>query len=198
MDRITDAHLIEDAKHNPENFGLLYEKYAERVFNYFYFHVNYRRDIAEDLRQEAFLKAFTKISSFELRDSTQTYLSYLLSIAHNLLVNYYRDQRITISLEDVPIGAVPFSSPLESVGDSFAIKKAIDQLPFTEKEIFLLRYDIQLSIAEIALAIQKTENAVKLMLCRTRKRLSTNPLLKELMHFGDGSTLFTPLCSAPA
>lgn len=198
MDRTTDALLIEQAKHNPENFGLLYEKYAERVFNYFYFHVNYRRDIAEDLRQETFLKAFTKIGVFELRDSTQTYVSYLLSIAHNLLVNYYRDQRFTISLDDIPAQAAPVSNPLESVGDSYAIKKAIDQLPFTEREIFHLRYDIQLSIAEIAHAIQKTENAVKLILSRTRKRLSTNPLLEELMHFGDGSQLFTPLCSTAA
>lgn len=198
MSHSSDALLIGQAKHNPENFGLLYEKYAERVFNYFYFHVNCRRDIAEDLRQETFLKAFTKIAFFELRDPAQTYLSYLLSIAHNLLVNYYRNQRFTISLDDMPAEAVPYSNPLESVGDSYAIKKAIDQLPFTEKEIFLLRYDIQLSIAEIAHAIQKTENAVKLMLSRTRKRLSANPLLEELMHFGDGSRLFTPFCSAAA
>lgn len=198
MDRTSDALLIGQAKHNPENFGLLYEKYAERVFNYFYFHVNCRRDIAEDLRQETFLKAFTKIASFELHDSAQTYLSYLLSIAHNLLVNYYRDQRLTISLDDMPPDAAPASSPMEFIGDSFAIKKAIEQLPFAEREIFLLRYEIQLSIAEIALAIEKTENAVKLMLSRTRKRLGVNPLLEGMMHFGNDSGYSAPLCSATA
>lgn len=181
MDLSSDASLIEQAKNNPEAFGLLYEKYSERVFLYFYFHVNFRRDAAEDLRQETFLKAFVKLPQFSFTQHSSSYLTYLLTIAHNLLVNYYRDFQKVLSIDEQPELAEAVTTSMEGNLDFEVIKKVVQELPLYEKEIFLLRYEIQLSITEIAQAIQKTENAVKLMLSRARKRLSQNPLLKEMV-----------------
>ena len=181
MDMSSDAVLVERAKNNPEAFGLLYEKYSERVFHYFYFHVNFRRDVAEDLRQETFLKAFTKLPAFHFSENISSYLTYLLTISHNLLVNYYRDSQMVLSLDEQPELADSVTTSIEANLDFGVIKKVVQELPLYEKEVFLLRYEIQLSITEIAQAIQKTENAVKLMLSRTRKRLSQNPLLKDMV-----------------
>ncbi len=186
MDMFTDAALVAAAKNNPEAFGLLYEKYSERVFNFFYFHVNFRRDVAEDLRQETFLKAFTKISQFEFTHNTASYLTYLLTIAHNALVNYYRDCDKTVSLDEQPELAESVTTTIEAHLDLDVIKKAIHELPLYEKEVFLLRYEIQLSITEIAQAIQKTENAVKLMLSRVRKKLAKHPSLKDMFILQHG------------
>ncbi|MEK7648720.1 MAG: sigma-70 family RNA polymerase sigma factor [Patescibacteria group bacterium] len=186
MDISSDTGLIEAAKNNPEHFGLLYEKYSEKVFNFFYFHVNFRRDVAEDLRQETFLKAFTKISQFSFTNNTSSYLTYLLTIAHNLLVNYYRDCEKTISLDERPELVEGVTMSLEAHLDIEVIKKVVHELPLYEKEIFLLRYEIQLSITEIAQAIQKTENAVKLMLSRARKKLAQHPSLKDMVVLQHG------------
>lgn len=181
MDMSSDAALIEQAKNNPELFGLLYEKYSERVFHYFYFHVNFRRDVAEDLRQETFLKAFSKLPTFHFSQNISSYLTYLLTIAHNLLVNYYRDSQNMISLDDQPELADSVTTSIEANLDLDVIKKVVQELPVYEREIFLLRYEIQLSITEIAQAIQKTENAVKILLSRARKRMAQSPLLKDMV-----------------
>ncbi len=186
MDLSSDAALIEQAKNNPEFFGLLYEKYSERVFHYFYFHVNFRRDVAEDLRQETFLKAFTKLPSFEFSENISSYLTYLLTIAHNLLVNYYRDSQKYISLDERPELADSVTTSIEAHLDIDVIKNVVQQLPLHEKEIFLLRYEIQLSITEIAQALKKTENAVKLMLSRARKHLAQSSVLKDMVVLRHG------------
>lgn len=180
MDLSSDAALIEQAKNNPELFGLLYEKYSERVFRFFYFHVNCRHDVAEDLRQETFLKAFAKLPLFTFTRGSESYLTYLLTIAHNLLVNHYRDSQIIISLDEQPELADSVTTTIETNIDFDLVKKVVQEMPLIEKEIFVLRYEIQLSITEIAQAIQKTENAVKIMLSRVRKRLIQHPLLKEM------------------
>jgi len=52
----------------------------------------HQKDTAEDLTQETFLRAFKHLSHFQNRG--YSYLSYLLTIAHNVLVNYYRSHKL--------------------------------------------------------------------------------------------------------
>ena len=86
-----DYILIERAKKNKEDFGLLYAKYRGVVFAYLLKRIDFDKETAEDLMSETFLKAFEHFPSFT--PTGNSYLSYLLTIAHNILVNYYRVKR---------------------------------------------------------------------------------------------------------
>lgn len=179
-----DTTLIEQAKQNPVAYEALYRKYAQRLFNYFWYRVGHQKDVAEDLLQETFMKAYQNLSKFYLH--SYSYYSYLLTIAHNILVNHYRKPR-SIPLES--IGEVPdeitVDQEINRKQTAELLWRAIQELPEHEKDILLLRYQNELPIKEIARIVGKSENAVKLILSRTRKKLAQHPYLKDIVRFGE-------------
>lgn len=181
-----DIYLIEKSKENKDYFAFLYKKYYEKIFNYFWYRVGHQKEIAEDLLQETFFRAYEKLPGFKLR--AYSYYSYLLTIAHNVLVNYYRKpQSDIISLEsvvDVP-SEITIDQEFDKKKNAEILWRAVQQLSDSQKDIVLLRYQKELSIKDIARIVKKSENAVKLILSRTRKKLSRHPYLNYLVNFGD-------------
>lgn len=164
-----DTRLVAEAKQNSAAYDLLYKKYAEKVFNYFWYRVGHDKETADDLTQETFIKAFQKLSTYEIRG--YSYLTYLLKIAHNILINYYRDNKVhdeLDSLEEVP---VTIKENLDNSIDAEHLWLDVQKLPLLEKEVILLKYRKDMDADEIAKIIGKSENAVNLLLSRARKRL---------------------------
>lgn len=185
-----DIILIKYAKKDPLQYEALYKKYAQKLFNYFWYRVGHQKEAAEDLMQETFIKAYEHLPKFNLR--AYSYYSYLLTIAHNLLVNYYRKpQTISLeSLDDVPeeITQDQILARQEAAG---LLWRAIQQLPEKDKDIMLLRYQKELPIKDIARIVGKSENAVKLTLSRVRKNLAKHPYLKDAAMFGEYQKEYT-------
>lgn len=176
-----DRELIEQAKANPQAYEPLYAKYMERVYTYFWFRGGYQKELAEDCMQETFVRAFKHVSEFT--DKGVSYLSYLLTIAHNLLVNHYRwsQSNKAVSLEDVDEAAFDYSENFEDRMDAQLVWEAVRDLSEIEYSILSLRYRKGMSIREIALEKGKTENAIKLQISRARKKLASHPALIELV-----------------
>lgn len=164
-----DEILVKKAQESPEAYEALYKKYGKRVYNYFWYRAGRVKEVAEDLAQETFVKAYQKLPNFRLR--AYSYFSYLKTIAHNTLVKYYRKPKIT-SLEelgDIAEESAPDKS--ETKESAELLWQAIEKLPETEKNIIFLKYREGCSVKEIAKLTQKSENAVKLVLSRARKKL---------------------------
>lgn len=185
-----DIVLIEQAKQNPTAYEALYRKYAQRLFNYFWYRVGHQKDIAEDLLQETFMKAYQNLPRFYLR--SYSYYSYLLTIAHNILVNHYRKSQPTSleSMGDVP-DEVIVDQEIDRKQTAELLWRAIQNLPEPEKDILLLRYQKEMPIKDIARIVGKSENAVKLILSRTRKKLAKHPYLKDMIGFGEFQKNYT-------
>ena len=81
-------------KGDSEAFGLLVEKYQQRIFS-IVFHLVRRRDEVEDLAQEVFFKAFRAIRSYNFQSSFATWLS---RIAVNHCYDYLRKVRASPQL----------------------------------------------------------------------------------------------------
>jgi RNA polymerase sigma-70 factor (ECF subfamily) len=82
-----DAALVNRTRNGDmQAFGSLVAKYQDRVFNLVY-RMTHRREDAEELAQEAFLKALEKISQF--RGHSQFY-TWLFRIAANLVISHRR------------------------------------------------------------------------------------------------------------
>ncbi|KKT20836.1 MAG: hypothetical protein UW05_C0026G0012 [Candidatus Giovannonibacteria bacterium GW2011_GWC2_43_8] len=164
-----DEILVKKAQESPEAYEALYKKYGKRVYNYFWYRAGQVKEVAEDLAQETFVKAYQKLPNFRLR--AYSYFSYLKTIAHNTLVKYYKKPK-TASLEeigDIAEESAPDKSEVKETAE--LLWQAIEKLPEAEKNIILLKYREGRSVKEIAELTKKSTNAIKLVLSRTRKKL---------------------------
>lgn len=177
-----DVTLIEEAKREPAKYEALYTKYADRVFNYFWYRTGHDWALSEDLMQETFLRGFQHLERF--RNRGYSYLTYLLNIAHNLLVDHYRKPK-SIPVEDISTDIVPYeiTEDLVRKSDAETLWRAIQTLPQHNRDALLMHYQDDKPIKDIARIMNTSENSVKLNLSRTRKRLATHPFLKDIAGF---------------
>lgn len=166
--RKEDALLVAAAQTDPEKFSGLYEKYAASVQEYFSRRLGGDRPLAEDLTQEVFARAFRYLPAFRMANAS--YYTYLLHVAHSVLVNYYRKrEHPTVSLfqhAELVDEHTPVAHPVED-----RLEALLAELSLVERSVMLMKYHDGLKVKEIAKKIEKTENAVKLVLSRTRKKL---------------------------
>jgi RNA polymerase sigma-70 factor (ECF subfamily) len=165
-DRLDDHVRVRDAKDNKEQFSRIYTQYFRDIQAFFRHRI--RPDtVSEDLAQEVFVRAFSHLRSFE--PSGASYKTYLFRIAHNLLVNHYRDAKPTRELlpddnvEDLRARWEKQIDCQELIGHS--------ALTTSEQEALRLKYHDGLRTAEIAKKMGKSQNAVKLHLSRGRAKL---------------------------
>ena len=183
-----DSLFIKKAQENTKEFEALYKKYASKVFNYFWYRTGHDRDLSEDLLQETFLRAFKKLSSF--KDKGYSYLTYLLTIAHNVLIDHYRKPE-SAPIEEAETVPYEITQDIEKKIEAENLWRAIQTLPADDRDVLLMKYQSEMPIRDIAEVMNKSENAVKLQLSRTRKKLSTHPYLQDVTHFADTKKTYT-------
>jgi RNA polymerase sigma-70 factor (ECF subfamily) len=150
-------------------FGVLYERYVGRIYNYIYYRTGNSYD-AEDLTARVFFRAMRRISSYEDRGVPMS--AWLYRIAHNLVANWHRDRgrRAEIPLED---GASYSSSQehpeaeLLKTEERERLLAVIRKLPPDRQQLLILKFVEHLSNAEIGVIMGRTEGAVKSLYHRT-------------------------------
>lgn len=166
--RESDAEMVFEAKKDPRNFDKLYKKYYKNIVRYFSLRLDGNRAESEEMAQEVFSRAFANIQSFNVVNAS--YLTYLFRIAHNLLVNHYRESRKTEILDLDSVLSDDYSAENRFLcGDD--LKKALARLPDSQKMALEMMYFEGMSVREMACCLNKSENAVKLDLSRGRKKL---------------------------
>lgn len=189
MEFDTDKNLVERAKADRKAFALIYQKYSEKVFNYFWYRLNHDSEVAQDLMQDVFLRAFNDLSHF--REKSYSCLTYLLKISHNRLIDYYKKPQ-NVSLEDLNMD-IPedVSADVTRHFEDDQKEKAkilwreIQSLSLNDRDILLMFYRKNLKVAEIAQIKGRSENAIKLSLSRARKKLKGLSDLDSLARFGN-------------
>lgn len=182
---LVNAHNITQ---NADNFGELYEQYFQRVFRYIAGRLGKGKEAAEDLAQDTFARAFRGFSRFQ--DKGFSYLTYLLRVARNLLIDTYRASKRIVSLErfgkEMPSNGEDAKERIGARMEAETLQKLIQQLKPKEQEILRAFYLEDQSIKEIAKKTEKSVNAVKLALSRARKRLASMAR-KEMTPFPESS-----------
>jgi len=169
-----DRQLIERIQRgDSECFRLLFEKYAQRLFNVVC-HLVDDYDEANDITQEAFVKAYRSIGSFNFRSEFYTWL-YRIGVnqAHDhLRRRKHRMGRLTTSDQaDALASRGPDGSPDSNrlrLRLQHTIHQILAALNPIEREIITLREIEGLSYAEIAEMLQISLGTVKSRLARTR------------------------------
>jgi len=171
ISRSEDKKLVEAAQIQTHVFSEIYLKYYADIKKYFSYHIEQTEE-AEDLTQETFIRAFRYLPHFTI--SNASYLTYLKRIAHNLAINYYRDNKTTLPLEDVHQTDESNTLFLDNLFNKEIIERLLSSLTIFERELITQRYIQDLSIRDIATHLGKTENAVKLLLSRLKKKIKNN------------------------
>ena len=162
--------LVERAKTDAEAFGLLYERYVDKIYNYVYYRTGNHHD-AEDLTAKVFYQALNHIPRFVQRGAP--FSSWLYRIAHNLVANWHRDRsrRQVISLDRLAVVARqkddgPFDQVI-SIERREALLAAISSLPADRQELLILKFVECRPNAEIGQIMGRSEGAIKSLYHRT-------------------------------
>lgn len=150
-------------------FGLLYERYIDRIFNYVYYRTGNLHD-AEDLTARVFQRAMNHIKNYT--DRGVPFSAWLYRIAHNLVANWHRDRsrKQEIPIHDVPVlpskGDHPEKNLVRSQ-EQDALLKFIRKLPAERQNLLILKFVENMSNAEIGAIMGRSEGAVKSLYHRT-------------------------------
>ncbi len=169
---LDDAVLVARAKAEGEAFGVLYERYVKKIYNYMYYRTGNERD-AEDLTARVFQRALAHLEHYTERGLP--FSAWLYRIAHNLVANWHRDQgrHKVLPLEHVAsqelqaLGAERPEAMTETRQEREALRQAVRRLPGERQELLILKFVERLSNAEIGAIMNRSEGAVKSLYHRT-------------------------------
>jgi RNA polymerase sigma-70 factor (ECF subfamily) len=175
----TDAELVRDALAGSQAaYRTLVTRYASAAVNVAA-RLVHDRAVAEELAQDAFVRAFARLDSY---DPERKFSAWFFRVLHNLVIDHLRRRRVeTVSLDALtadgyqgPTDAAAASpeDEVERQGLALALEDALGRLRREYREVVVLRYQQGLTIEEIAAALDLPEGTVKTFLHRARKELA--------------------------
>ncbi|MCW2735790.1 sigma-70 family RNA polymerase sigma factor [Nocardioides sp.] len=167
--------LVELARAGDKDaFGLLYDHYQSSVYRFLYYRTR-SQVLAEDLTSETFFRALRSMNSF--RWQGKDFGAWLMTIARNLTTDHFKAGRTRLEMttedmsphDDAEEG--PESAVLAGLTNEVLLK-ALTELPTEQRECLIMRFLQGLSIAETALALDRSDGAVKQLQLRGVRNLA--------------------------
>lgn len=157
-----------------EAFGLLYDHYQASVYRFLYYRTR-SQTLAEDLTSETFFRALRSMNNF--RWQGKDFGAWLMTIARNLTTDHFKSgrTRLEMTTEDM----TPHDDSTEGPEDAViagltneVLLQALTELPTEQRECLIMRFLQGMSIAETALALARSDGAVKQLQLRGVRNLA--------------------------
>lgn len=186
-DSLDDSSLVKACLNGDKRaYEVLLRRYQKLVYNVLYQMVH-SHEMAADLTQETFLKAYRALGSFRTEGK---FKPWLLRIATNTCLNAIRDNKEHDSLDDIleeNPGAEPaYDEKIEELVEwrltHKKLEDALKQLPMRHRQVFILRYQHDLPYEEIAEVSGEPVSTIKSLLFRIREKL--RKMLAESVESG--------------
>jgi RNA polymerase sigma-70 factor, ECF subfamily len=180
MDLDNDGELVRRARNGDYSaFEMLFERHRVQAYRYAYNLVGGRRDDAEDLVQDAFIRAYQNLHRY--REDAK-FTTWLLRIVTNLSADRARmsSRRTALEQREAPdgldwmtIGSLddPIEN-MESIRRSAALRKAINSLPENHRRVIILREIEGREYDEIGEILGCSPGGAKLRALRARRALA--------------------------
>lgn len=153
------------------HFTAFYRANVKRVYRFIYFRVGGKKELAEDLTQDVFVKA---LQAFESYDPNISQTSWILTIARNHLINQLEKIRPQVNLEDVENILPDTFNLMESAAlkqDEVRLIRAIQRLDKEDADLVRLKYLEGWQYTEIAEITGKTSGTLRVQAHRALKNL---------------------------
>ncbi|MDX1414832.1 MAG: sigma-70 family RNA polymerase sigma factor [Candidatus Promineifilaceae bacterium] len=188
------AWLEQARKGDKVAFGHLVEAYQTPVYNLAYRMLNNSGE-AEEAAQEAFIRAFTRLESY---NPAHKFSTWLLSITSNYCIDQLRKRRALLLSIDEPLPPHPAlhsdgtKGPEAQVMNSEQqemVQTLLTELPADYRQAVVLRYWNELSYEEIAEVMETSVSAIKSRLFRARRQLAEIGLNSGLVPALENETI---------
>ncbi len=144
---------------NNRAFDELLSRNQEKIFTYIMYVVK-DENLANDLFQETFLKVITKLQNRQYSDSGK-FIWWLTRIAHNVIIDYYRalkSDKVVDAPRENDLSNLRSASVMDSNRESELnnaqvlkdVKRLMEALPETQRDVVYMRFFQELSFKEIA------------------------------------------------
>ena len=161
-------------------FGSLYDEYIQKIYNFIYYKTHHK-ETAEDITSQTFFQALNHIDQC---DPNQHFSSWLYRIARNAVTDHYRALQPSVAIEDV-WDLADTSDVAHTVDTTQALESIavfMKGLPSVQRDVLMLRFWQDMSFAEIAEIIGKSEDNCKVICSRALTQLrKTMPMLISLL-----------------
>lgn len=156
---LTDNELVRAyIDGNNEAFDTLLQRYQSKVYSYI-LHIVKNKDVADDIFQETFVKIIMTLRQGRYTE-TGKFAAWLNRIAHNLIIDYYRQEKsensVSIDNEDADmlnrrdLCDANIEDMLVDIQIRDDVRRIIDALPQPQREVLVMRYYNDMSFKEIA------------------------------------------------
>jgi RNA polymerase sigma-70 factor (ECF subfamily) len=169
--------LVRHAQDDRRAFGVLYDRYVDRVYRYAYRRSTNHAD-AEDVTAETFRRALEALERYEARGLA--FGNWLLGIAANVIRERSRVRASTSSHElpdGLPVDGEPADQDPAAIDvlvqqeEASALWRLVDDLPLDLRRALILRYAWDLSYGDIAKRLGRSDSACKQLVYRALKAL---------------------------
>jgi RNA polymerase sigma factor (sigma-70 family) len=152
-------------------FSLLYNRYAGKIFSKC---ISMLKDegLAQDATQDIFVKIFANLAKFSEKSKFST---WIYSITYNYCIDFIRrrkkEKNLFTSEMDTPPDIVEDVDDKELLEIEIEkLKVVLNEIPIGDKAILMMKYQEDMSIKEIAEALDKTESAIKMKIKRAKAK----------------------------
>jgi RNA polymerase sigma-70 factor, ECF subfamily len=159
-------------------FGEIYNLYFKKIYRFVFYRVGHK-EVAEDLAEEVFLKAFSKLSGISNEASFE---SWLYQITRNMVIDYYRQKKLTLSLDEIE-NTLEYETNIidivELQGQQKILLKLIKELNAEQQIVLKLKFFEDLNNPEIAELLNKSEGAIRVIqhraIAKLQELMKNNP-----------------------
>ena len=174
-----EQKLIDQAKQGDANcFGVLYNKYLPQIYRFIFLKVSSKIE-AEDLTHEVFLNAWQNLSKY--KDQGFPFSSWLYQIARNRTIDHFRAKKPIASIDAMAEEKIELVNVNSLDIDDFLqvglVKSAIHELKEEHQNVLIMRFIEDMSPAQIANILGKSEGAIRLI--QHRAVIELRELLKD-------------------
>ena len=163
------------------SFAVLVDRYKDMAFSLANSIVK-NREIAQEVAQDGFIKAFKALAKFEGKSKFSTWLYRI--VYHTSLDSIKKKKYDTVAIDDINSSQIRSmdgaSDNMEREERDMMVKKCMELLPSEYSSLLTLHYFEDMSLKEISDITGMKANNVKIKIFRARKKLAT--ILKEKLE----------------
>ena len=178
---LTDYEIIQKIKKNPDNFGLIIDRYEKKLHNCIMRSTDITNEEADDLLQEIFIKVYKNI--LEVSENL-SFSSCIYRITHNHLIDYFRKNS---KIEKVSLDDESYSFLINNIKSDFdpkldldkkeikeIVQKALSKIRKEYREILVLKFIEDKSYDEISDILRIPTGTVGTLINRAKTEIKQN------------------------
>ena len=179
FDTYTDEQIIQKLSGDPEQYGIIIDRYTDKLGRYIRRISGLLGDEQDDVLQDVFVKAYEKHQSF---DPSQSFNSWIYRICHNTTINYWKKNKrysegISFNHEDTSgfletlLAEDSFIDDLFREADAAMVQDALGKLKEKYRSILILRFFEEHDYSEISDMLEIPPGTVATHIHRAKKAL---------------------------